>query len=446
MEVIPLSNLIIPKGRQRQHFDDGALEDLASSIESKGLMHPPVVRNDGRTLVAGERRARAIAFLNQTNRQFKCNGMEVPALSIPVVRLAELSDFNIREAELEENLLREDLTWQEEARALAELTELRREVDPTWTVLDTAREVIDRTDKELPSVYSKAREAEVIKRFIDDPDVAAAKSSREAIKVIKRKEEAKENARLAEAAKERNSPHTIINGDMREVLPTLKANTYSVIVTDPPYGINADKFGDMADARHEYEDTEEYALSLVETLAVESFRIATDQAHAYIFCDIRLWGKFAARFQNAGWEIWPTPLIWYKANGMLPKPEYGPRRVYEAILFANKGQRKVNSVQGDVITIPGLSRPKFGAEKPTDLFFTLLNRSAIPGDNVLDCFAGAGPIIPAANRSSVTATAIEMNPEKYNYIMTRLDERINADPGEDLEALLAMGDDGEAAA
>ena len=95
----------------RDDFDEQALESLAASIESIGLLQPIVVRpvGDRYVLVAGERRLRASKHV----------GLE----SIPVVLRAESdSRTNLMEA-LVENLQREDLSVLEEAAAYRQLME-----------------------------------------------------------------------------------------------------------------------------------------------------------------------------------------------------------------------------------------------------------------------------------------------------------------------------------
>jgi len=107
---------------------------------------------------------------------------------------------------------------------------------------------------------------------------------------------------------------------------------------------------------------------------------------------------------------------------MLPKPDFGPRRTYEFILFANKGDKPVTAVYGDVIGVPGLKQPRYGAEKPPALFEDLMRRSCRPGDRIWDAFVGAGPIFPAANRLSLQVVGTELSTEKYNFAKLRLAE------------------------
>ena len=102
------------KGQPRKHFDEAALDELAASIRSQGVIQPLLVR-PRRTetatiyeIVAGERRWRAAQRAGLT---------EVP------VYLRELSDEDALTAALIENLQREDLNPLEEAQAIQSLRE-----------------------------------------------------------------------------------------------------------------------------------------------------------------------------------------------------------------------------------------------------------------------------------------------------------------------------------
>ena len=53
------------------------------------------------------------------------------------------------------------------------------------------------------------------------------------------------------------------------------------------------------------------------------------------------------------------------------------------------------------------------------LYCDLLSRSVNPGDRVLDCFGGSGPILVAANRMRLVATYIEEKEVPYNIAVAR---------------------------
>lgn len=114
MEYIQTTNIVLSQTEaqiaRRQYFNKAALEELAQSIETHGIVQPIVVRYmkepDHYELVAGERRflAAQIAELD-----------EVPA----VVR--ELTDEQVIEVQLIENLQRADVHPMQEAEGYHEL-------------------------------------------------------------------------------------------------------------------------------------------------------------------------------------------------------------------------------------------------------------------------------------------------------------------------------------
>ena len=421
MQTIHHKDIIIDPDRQRRHFDEKTLVQLSNSIKSsKGLLQAIVLKDDGRTLVAGERRLRAILLLYQLGLGIIHNGRAVPEGHIPFTTLGALSEDDLVEAELEENILRENLTWQEHTAAVAKLHSLRVSADPKHTYQKTAVEIAG--DAANNADNARVSESCILNEHLDDPEVAAARTPKEALKIVRKKAEARLTEQLAQNFNIDQTPHTFLQGDFRNFTNFLETSTVDVILTDPPYGIGADNFGDQAGASHGYDDSPEYFENVCTDFVVQATRVAKERAHVYAFCDPRGFTFLQELFTAHGWTVWATPLIWSKGNGMLPDPDCGPRRTYEAILYAHRGRKKLRAVYPDIITCPGLSNPTFGAEKPSALYESILNRSCRPGDLVWDPFVGAGPIFPAANKVNVRVIGTELNPAKYNHAKLRLNE------------------------
>lgn len=425
MQVISFSQLSIPEYRMRREFDPAALKDLADSILSKGLMHPLVVvqYGDGYRLIAGERRSRAIRQLAELEVSFSCNNVDIAPGTFPVTLLGDLPPLALLEAEYEENVVRTDLTWQEQALATAALAELRKmqaaENGTPFTIQGVATEITGKSAE--GSAVTKVSNAVIVARNMADPDVAGAKSQKEALKIIEKKAATAHREVLAQSFDLKKTPHTALLGSSLELALSLPSDKFSVILTDPPYGVGADSFGSMATTSHEYKDDLEYALDCYRMVAREGFRVTKAQAHAYVFLDIRYFANFSMEFSLAGWDVWPTPLIWFKNNGMLPRPEHGPRRTYEAILYAIKGAKRVTKVLPDVLTYATEGDKLHGAQKPVPLYLDLLSRSTAPGDEIVDFFSGSGTIFAAANELKLVATGMEMNKEYYNVGLSRLE-------------------------
>lgn len=104
MEIVELPIKEIRKNpyQPRQTFDEDKLEDLKHSILTHGVMQPITVRKavKGYTLVAGERRLRASK---------KAGLAAIPAI------ITDMSDKEMMELAIIENLQREDLSALEEA-------------------------------------------------------------------------------------------------------------------------------------------------------------------------------------------------------------------------------------------------------------------------------------------------------------------------------------------
>lgn len=441
MNLTPIDSIHILENRQRREFDEARLSELASSIRSKGLFHPPVVRaaDSGYVLVAGERRLRAIQSIYTAGDTISYGGERLDLGQVPVTLISELTPFEIEEAELEENTIRVDLSWQERAAAIARLHALRSaqaaQRGESQSVSDTAAEIMGH--QPAGSSHASINEAIILANHLADPDVAAAKSQKEAVKVVRKKLEQQKREALAQQFNPQSTPHVVVQGDFRDRVKELPDETFDVIITDPPYGVDADSFGDQAGTGHDYADTEDYARELIDTLAVESFRVTRSKAHLYMFLDLKLWEYASLQFSLAGWYVWYRPLVWAKSNGMLPRPEHGPRNTYELILYAIKGDRKVQRVAPDTIIIPSVANPVHGAEKPVALYADLLSRSAYPGDKVLDPFCGSGPVFAAADQCKCVATGIELSP-KYHAISVERIAKGSADAAES-EDLLDLG-------
>jgi len=208
-------------------------------------------------------------------------------------------------------------------------------------------------------------------------------------------------------------------------LASAPSDTFDIILTDPPYGMNADAFGNSGKAgeytEHAYEDSADFALECYMLLATEGYRVTKENAHLYAFCDIDLFATIKSVFAAAGWKVFRTPLVWFKPTAFrAPWPEQGPQRKYEIIFYAVKGDRKVNKLFGDVLTYSTDDNLGHQAQKPVALLIDLLSRSYRPGDKVLDPFCGSGSIFPAGHELKCEVTGIEVNSQHYGLALQRI--------------------------
>lgn len=105
LRTLPLQDIAIGTSNPRKVFDTEALKELTQSILEKGILQPLLVRpfEGGHQLVCGERRLKAATLAKLT---------EVP------VQVRELTDEEVLEVQLIENLEREDVHPLQEAETL----------------------------------------------------------------------------------------------------------------------------------------------------------------------------------------------------------------------------------------------------------------------------------------------------------------------------------------
>ena len=121
---VKVKDIVIEK-RIREAY--GELKSLADSIDKFGVIHNPVVTPEGDKfkLIAGGRRMTAIKTI-----------LEWDDVLVDVRK--EVGPLLLKELELEENLQRKQLTWEEEVKAKEQIHALRVVQDPNWRLEDTA--------------------------------------------------------------------------------------------------------------------------------------------------------------------------------------------------------------------------------------------------------------------------------------------------------------------
>ena len=152
--LLPISELHPSGLNPRKDFDSAELAELAQSIRAKGLVQPIIARPDrqrgGYEIVAGERRWRA--------------AQKAPLHTVPVI-VRELSDQDVAEFAVIENVQRKDLNPIEEAAGYSELIErFRYTQEEVAELVGKSRSHLANTLRLLklpPSVQAMLREGKI---------------------------------------------------------------------------------------------------------------------------------------------------------------------------------------------------------------------------------------------------------------------------------------------
>ena len=478
MRIAGTFSIKVAKNRIRKVFNQNEIEELALDIQRNGLYHAPIVRREGKDLyiVAGERRLRAMKYLQEKNVNFFYDGeeFEFEEYKCPVTHLTDLPESRIHEIELHENLLRSDLTWKEVVEARVILHELRMEEaekeGEDWTMTKTAIELAALSKKSVSRSRAQIADALLIKPFLKESLLQNAKTEKDAKKLVLRQmegeflqdmekfqkeeqkkikramlDEGKSKAKIKEEM-ETLTARPILNrmteerfkslgveltckhGDFRDI--ELPEKHFQMVIADPPYGIDAQNFGDAAGSAHNYDDSKETGFEITEAVFRDTLP-AHDPEGCWVlcFCDVQYFADLVNIIKKyPEYSIWPRPLIWDKINaGHVPHIAAGRylRRQYETIILAWTGNPKTqDKVFGDIFHRSNfnvdISHP---AKKPPNLFTDFID--CFGGGkikNVLDPCCGGGSIFPAAVEAKVSAWGIEID-EKYYQESLRVKEK-----------------------
>lgn len=410
--------------RQRKSITPKALEELKRSILSKGLLHAPVVsqNEDGTfSLRAGERRIKAMEALHSEGHSFSYNSTLVEENCTPIVSVSDLSPADLFELELEENLLREDLSWHEECEARVALHKLRKDQNPAQTLKKTGEELAAIRHSNANYEQTKIARAQIILDHKDNPRVSKAKTEEQAFKAILDESEQRFKAKLILLETNNSSKHQILHGDCRKIFSSLSPGSFATIIADPPYGIEANSSGQ--ETKHFYNDGADYALEVCEFILREGFKLCSSRAILFMFCDIDHFTHLRTYASQQAWSVFRTPIIWNKeVSGRAPWGRAGFQRSYEMILFAVKGQDELVNFAGlDILNFKQSNKAdrSHGANKPVELLEYLIKISTLPGELILDPCCGSGPIITAANKCNVKTLCIESDETYYAQALNR---------------------------
>jgi ParB family chromosome partitioning protein len=163
---VPLEQIRRNLDQPRKRFDEAALLSLADSIRERGVLQPVIVKpvHQGYELVAGERRWRAAQLAGETD--------------IPALVDDRVDEAGSLELALIENLVREDLSAIEQARALATLLEdlrltggvLARRLGRSRTDIVNTVRLLDLPDEAIEMIDSGTLSKGHGKALLAEPD------------------------------------------------------------------------------------------------------------------------------------------------------------------------------------------------------------------------------------------------------------------------------------
>src|SRR5215831_1634832 len=166
---LPLESIHVDREkRQRKQVSTIGLKE---SIKARGILNPLIVERHGgpdglHRLIAGERRYRASQELNLPD--------------VPIRFADELDPIEAQIFELEENIKRQDLEWQDLVLATQTIHNLYQTLKPGWTQYETTEAL--GLSKGHVSVFLR------VAASLDDEQIYNCTSVREAYNILSRRE------------------------------------------------------------------------------------------------------------------------------------------------------------------------------------------------------------------------------------------------------------------
>ncbi len=386
MEFWPTSFVTVPPDRQRK--DLGDIAELAKSIERLGQLQPIVVQPGEDpsyvVLVAGERRLRACELLGR---------------DVQIVLFSSLDEQTRNIIELEENVKRKSLSWQEEADAVRKIHNLYMSTETDWSQERTG----ERLGMSQPLV---SRYITVSVEVEKTPELAKSPGLNAASNVIARKRGRELTNTLEDLLVDTESKlgvsDPVVCDSFISWAGAYAGPRFNFIHCDFPYGVNMGTNA-LQDTRQDfvrYTDTKELYWQLVEALVSNIERLAAPECHIMFWFSMNYYTETVSALSSIG-VVQPFPLIWVKSDntGLLPDPQRGPRRIYETALLVSRGDRKIVKAVSNAFSFPAnKDAAEHLSEKPVNVLLHFLGMLVDDTTSVLDPTAGSGTSLVAAKK------------------------------------------------
>lgn len=459
VQLIAISDIAIIN-RQRKSMDETRVRELADSIKANGFIQPIVVRNpiegeqtQGKRYVlsVGGRRIAAHLFLGRTH--------------IRAIQKEDITDpLQARIVELEENVRRENLTWQDENAARVELAELYRELIGTRPMLPGSNQpkptasITELAEKVGVSASQLSRDMQLHAAMKKDPSLKAAASKGSAHRTAQFKVEI--NDRLAKATANKDSNVSALReklhtADGAEFIKTIPSHSIDLLFSDLPYGKDHyDVQGADENAKGFYDDSADAAKAFISKIIPEALRVVKPTGWIVFFmgyewhqwlqeeirdhCTIHNQRRLSTTYSNDLRTYCQTginnkepcdfrlpempPWIWTRRGrgNHGHWPEFHASNRYEMLVVVNLGQaRLAKKPVENVLDYPPFSGDRLHSmQKPHELCREVIERTTVVGERVADICFGSGAHLAAAASLGRDFVGCDNNPDNLPSALT----------------------------
>lgn len=422
---IPVDDIILGE-RSRENYGD--IEDLALTIQDKGLLHPPIIDSNNK-LIAGGRRLKAVKFLGWK--------------TIPVIKRDITTELDLREIELLENIMRKDLDWTERPKLVKRIDDLMREKNEDWQRKDTAKLVgrsiggindniiLAAALEHMPELANAKNEDDAVKKLREVQERLALTELRRR-EVIKEEKIIQEDriAGITPAQKIKRNIESLsdryIIGDVFKNLEKIPKDNQKIkfIECDPPYAIDFSKqkrrSSYTSDIKSYKEIPQEEYVEFLDKLTHELYRVLSPRGTVVFWFGMQWYSDVLRSLKNAGFFVDLIPAIWTKKHGQTNIVRHQLARTYEMFFYGRKDKEASGVIKlgrSNNFEFKGVySGDKYHpTQRPIDLIKEIINTfgAFLPKDEsqILVPFLGSGATILAAEEMGYHAFGFDSDPQ-----------------------------------
>jgi len=230
--------------------------------------------------------------------------------------------------------------------------------------------------------------------------------------------------------KEIDLSNSIFHGDsVYQLLPTWPDACVDHIITDPGYAIDMDNLDQQGvslintDAIDETHDVDQNLKMFTDMMPL-FFRLLKEGGFCVLWCDAMHFRFLHDLATTAGFKVQRWPLLWTKTSPCKNQmAHHNFTKDYEIAIVLRKGNARLPSpVNTSRIMCPN------DADKTTNPFakpfraWEFVYQVSIPGQVILEPFAGQGSGVVAGLKLDRRVLAIEKLEEQYNYLLKEVKE------------------------
>ena len=444
-EVIKISDIVVD-GRIRG--DMGNIDEMATSILNYGLIQPIVLAIDHFRnfendivieqvkLIAGGRRFAAMKRLGWKELiHAKHFIWRDEVITSDEVRL------KMQGIELEENLKRKELTWQEQVLGQQRLMEIMKKIHG-GSAKSGAPTRAERYHGEVKgfgvnklaamlgkSAGTVSQDLNLAEAITKVPILAKADTKESArrqittLGTIVQMQKASTVHVVNEKGETQEKKWILYEGDFNKNYQNILDETVDLVYTDLPFAVGLSQMSKHDTGVIGYEDTRERLLGDLPTFARESFRILRRDRYAVFFFGFNFYTELIGCLESVGFKINKVPFVWFKNSRSTENPNQRYGNSYDPAIIAMKGSPSFIRPGGqNFFSFPqptGQNKLQV-AQQPVELVTRFLQDMVVPKATIVDLCAGSGTTGVAAVKFGCKAIMFEREPEACAIIRGRM--------------------------